>query len=1151
MLKKKFVIVDSGQILNSISSLIASENTSRYHLSIFSEVDQIYKIAYEAKQIGYDPKKEVEIYIAQDVATRTEGLVGPKGIATRLKTLEETLPKNKIVLQIAREIAQGKFVRGSPEILAEQALRTALSYQTEGITAAPIEGIGKVKIKSNPDKTQYLAIYYSGPIRSAGGTAQGISVIIANIISKELGLAPYKATDNEIERMLEEVRLYDQIMHLQLPTSDDEIRYAWKNLPIMITGNPTESEEVAGYRNIESMDSNRVRGGACLVLNDGLVGRAKKIIKRIKELEIEGWDWLGEIADGKYTDKRATDPANGEKPTIVLPDYSYISDALMGRPIFAGPTMVGGFRLRYGHARNTGIAGIGIHPGVMGIVNDYLATGTHLRTERPGKGSIVAPVDTIAPPIVILNDGEMKRIESYEEGVKIYKKIKNIVSLGDMLVGFGEFIQNNYRLCPAGFNEEWWLLELEKSGWTGRKENETDLEFISRFYYQYPSVTEVIELSKKWNVPLHPRYTPSWKFITVSEVNELHNQLWSKDAENLDIKIKPILEKLLIPHFVEIDRLNIGEFAISLKTQLPEDMEINLDEKSSLTYVQKNSDVQIRDTVGTTIGARMGRPEKAKGRLMKPQLHGLFPIGSDKKINRNLSKAVDIPQIRIRLGNRYCSSCNINQYHIFCKECNKMTFLQGICSNPQCRSKMDEAPCDVCGANVYYTKSFNLSTNELLDESYNRLGSIGSMNVKLMEQLKNPTGTPELLDKAILRARYKLNVFRDGTVRYDATDAPLTHFFPREIGTSIKKLRELGYTQDVYGNNLDKLDQLVELKVQDIIPHKSAFSHFKSVSKFIDDELSLIYELPKFYKIRSMEDLIGHLVIGLAPHTSAGVIGRIIGLTESSVCWAHPFWHAAKRRNCDGDEDGLILLLDGFLNFSKEYLPTTRGSKMDTPLVLVLTLNPKEVDDEAFNLDCVTNYPLELYEAANNFEMPNIIKKIIHRAEDRLGKVDQFEGFVFSHPTTNISSGPAITRYKNPDLSIRDKLYEQLDLAKIIKAVDVNKTALLILERHVLPDLIGNLRAFASQKVRCITCNSKYRRVPLSGKCINAECDRSNLVLTVPPKGVSKYFDICKDLVTKYDLGKYHENRIEKIKIALDSHFPDKGPRQLDLSEWL
>jgi DNA polymerase II large subunit len=556
--------------------------------------------------------------------------------------------------------------------------------------------------------------------------------------------------------------------------------------------------------------------------------------------------------------------------------------------------------------------------------------------------------------------------------------------------------------------------------------------------------------------------------------------------------------------------------------------------------------------MGTTIGARMGRPEKAKARRMSPQLHGLFPLGDG--VRRILGNAIEQGTIEVRLGDRYCTSCNLAQWEHFCRECGEKTKLRGQCTNQLCNKTLnpdEEGPCNDCGSRVDHTKFHKIDMLELKDKAGARLGQLEENSVKLKDQIDSPSGTVELLEKGILRARYDLHVFRDGTIRYDATDAPLTHFYPSETDISVEKLIEIGYTHDIYGHPLVSEDQLLEIKPQDILVNDSAIQHFIAVANFVDHELEQVYDLPPFYNIKTKEDIVGQLVIGLAPHTSAGVIGRVIGFTRSSVCWAHPFWHSSKRRNCDGDEDGLILLMDGFLNFSKEYLPTSRGSKMDTPLVLVATLNPAEVDDESFNLDSVTHYPLAFYYSASNFDLPGDVPEKINRAEDRIGTKLQYEGFMFSHMTKNIAEGPLLTRYKNDALDIRDKLAEQLNLAEIIRAVNERDTALRIFEKHALPDLMGNLRAFSTQQVRCVTCNTKYRRVPLRGNCVNENCRKSNLIFTVPPGGVTKYFDVCEDLVHRFKLGKYHEDRLAKIKISLDSLFAETGPTQTDLSDWM
>ncbi|MFW9876244.1 MAG: DNA polymerase II large subunit, partial [Candidatus Thorarchaeota archaeon] len=251
------------------------------------------------------------------------------------------------------------------------------------------------------------------------------------------------------------------------------------------------------------------------------------------------------------------------------------------------------------------------------------------------------------------------------------------------------------------------------------------------------------------------------------------------------------------------------------------------------------------------------------------------------------------------------------------------------------------------------------------------------------------------------------------------------------------------------------------------------------------------------------EDLIGHLVVGLAPHTSAGIIGRIIGFSQARSIYAHHFWHAAKRRNCDGDEDGIMLLLDPLLNFSRHYLPNKIGGRMDATLVISSILDPNEVDVEAHNVDTMFSYPLEFYEASENYSMPSEIEEIIDLVKDRLGTPEQYENLGFNVPTEDINEGPKTTAYKLYE-SMDDKIDAQLHLGKIIRAVEVRNVAEKILATHFNPDILGNLRKFSLQEFRCVKCNSKYRRPPLSnaGKC--PKCG-NKIILTVNRGGIEKY----------------------------------------------
>ena len=69
--------------------------------------------------------------------------------------------------------------------------------------------------------------------------------------------------------------------------------------------------------------------------------------------------------------------------------------------------------------------------------------------------------------------------------------------------------------------------------------------------------------------------------------------------------------------------------------------------------------------------------------------------------------------------------------------------------------------------------------------------------MKGVRGLTNATRTPEPIEKGLIRAKHDVSVFKDGTVRFDATNAPLTHFTPAEVGVDVQKLIELGYNYDV------------------------------------------------------------------------------------------------------------------------------------------------------------------------------------------------------------------------------------------------------------------------------------------------------------------------------------------------------------------
>ncbi|MCL2157120.1 MAG: DNA polymerase II large subunit, partial [Methanobrevibacter sp.] len=466
----------------------------------------------------------------------------------------------------------------------------------------------------------------------------------------------------------------------------------------------------------------------------------------------------------------------------------------------------------------------------------------------------------------------------------------------------------------------------------------------------------------------------------------------------------------------------------------------------------------------------------------------------------------------------------------------------------QCQISSFQSLCPQCGAptEVGNPKRKNINLSRLLRKASDKVGVRRVEEVKGVVGMISESKLPEPLEKGILRAKNDVYVFKDATIRHDSTDLPLTHFTPHEIGVSIDKLKSMGYEKDAYGEEIKSNDQIIELKVQDVVVSNKCGEYLVNVANFMDDLLDKFYSMDKFYNIRKKEDLIGHLIVGLAPHTSAGVLGRIVGFTNALACYAHPYFHSAKRRNCDSDEDSVMLLMDALINFSKSYLPSTRGGSMDAPLVLSSRIDPEEIDDESHNIDVLENFSLEFFNKTQENLKPSEILNLIDNVSMHLGTAEQYENLMFSHNTSNIHAGPNICLYKTLP-SMKEKVESQISLAEKIRAVDQRGVVEGILSSHFLPDIMGNSRAFSKQKVRCTKCNSKYRRIPLTGKCKCGE----NLVLSVSKGSVVKYLEISKDLVSRYPISPYLTQRLEIQEFGIDSLFESDKSKQSSLDIFL
>ena len=764
---------------------------------------------------------------------------------------------------------------------------------------------------------------------------------------------------------------------------------------------------------------------------------------------------------------------------------------------------------------------MGVHPATMALL-EFLAVGTQLKIEYPGKGNCVVPVDSIEGPTVKLKNGDVLILDTVKQAREVKKDVVEILFLGDMLVAFGEFLRNNQPLFPSGWCEEWWIQLLMRS--ENFDSENTDLD-LHKLEYEYLTAKEAFELSEKYDIPLHPKYTYCYNDVTIKDLNsliELIEQGKSTFSEDEGMKLdlsyqKRILEIIGVPHLVRdnkiiIDKDHSYSLIKTLTQKLPK-------KETTLEALNEISKIKIINKAPAYIGTRVGRPEKSKERLMRPAPHGLIPIGNNGGSRRLVATAAKKGSIKVDISRRKCTNpdCGISSFGSLCPKCGSPTEM----GNPSLKTIPLAAMLKKASDNVKVRR---------VDEVKGVVGMISESKL------------PEPIEKGILRAKHEVFTFKDGTIRHDSTDLPLTHFIPSEIGVTVEKLLEMGYEKDCYGNPIENEDQIIELKVQDIVISDNCGEYLLRTAQFIDDELERYYHMDTFYNVKEKSDLIGHLVAGLAPHTSAGVLGRIVGFTKALGCYAHPYFHSAKRRNCDSDEDAVMLLLDALINFSKSYLPNTRGGSMDAPLVLSSRIDPEEIDDESHNLDIFDRFPVEFYEETYTPHKPAEVLEYIDNVEMHLGTPQQYEGLMFSHHTSSIHAGPTVCLYKRLP-SMREKVEAQIALAENIRAVDQRGVVERVLSSHFLPDIMGNSRAFSKQKVRCPKCGAKYRRIPLTGKC---SCG-GNLILSVSKGSVTKYLEISQELVNRYPVSHYLRQRLEIQEYGINSLFESDKSKQSSL----
>ncbi|TKX87166.1 DNA polymerase II large subunit, partial [Halorubrum sp. SS5] len=912
----------------------------RYFARIEERLDEAWDVAETAKEQGRDPEPEIEIPVARDMADRVENILGIDGVAERVRDLEGEMSREEAALELVTDFVDGNVGDyDSREGKIEGAVRTAVALLTEGVVAAPIEGIDRVELLENDDGTEFVNVYYAGPIRSAGGTAQALSVLVADYARSLLDVDEYKPRDVEVERYAEEIALYDKETGLQYTPKDKESKFIAKHIPVMLDGEATSDEEVSGFRDLERVDTNSARGGMCLVAAEGIALKAPKIQRYTRNLDEVDWPWLQDLIDGTIgkdgagdgdapasdgadgdadedgddadgePDEPAADPAADDSPDgppRADPSQKFLRDLIAGRPVFTHPSEAGGFRLRYGRARNHGFATGGVHPATMHIVDDFLAAGTQIKTERPGKAHGVVPVDSIEGPTVRLANGEVRRIDDPEEAKAVSNGVEKVLDLGEYLVNYGEFVENNHPLAPASYAPEWWVQEFEAAG--------ADVQAMGddpHVDLEHPDVDRALAWARKYDCPLHPEYTYLWHDVSVDAFAALADAVAAGEVADgiLAIErtepVRDALESLLVEHAATPDALRIPTWrplarSLGIDDGLRRGWDADdlsaaareyADGENAIRAVNEVAPFEVRERAPTRIGNRMGRPEKSESRDLSPAVHTLFPINEAGGPQRDVAEAANVMDDTGRRGrhelevsDRVCPDCGEHTYAALCPDCETHTEPHYECNDCGTVCEPDEAgrvECPNCEWEVTAASYQEVDVNDAYRSALERVGERESAFeiLKGVQGLTSRNKTPEPIEKGVLRAKNGVTSFKDGTVRYDMTDLPVTAVRPEELDVTADHFRELGYETDIDGEPLRHDDQVVELRVQDIVLSDGAAEHMLKTADFVDDLLEQFYGLDRFYEVNERDDLVGELVFGMAPHTSAATVGRVVGFT--------------------------------------------------------------------------------------------------------------------------------------------------------------------------------------------------------------------------------------------------------------------------------
>src|SRR5256884_122184 len=295
----------------------------------------------------------------------------------------------------------------------------------------------------------------------------------------------------------------------------------------------------------------------------------------------------------------------------------------------------------------------------MHILDDFIAVGTQIKTERPGKAGAVTPCDTIEGPLVVLDTGDFVEVPDAAAAKRLAGHVRIIADLGEILIPFGEFLENNHVLMPGAFSPEGDGLLLKKA--LGQL----------RAGWEPATASHALGWPGEGGVPLPPRHNLFSHDFAVEDLQLLRERIGDEgrltegrlvvpaDEEFREWFVRPgvlyavrgsdfVVERhtdvLMVTLGIAVDQSN---FVLAPRPETTD----------PLAFATALAGFLVKARGPTRIGARMARPEKAAPRKMQPAPHSLFPIGHEGGAQRLLLEAASKETIEVEVGLRICSAC--------------------------------------------------------------------------------------------------------------------------------------------------------------------------------------------------------------------------------------------------------------------------------------------------------------------------------------------------------------------------------------------------------------------------------------------------------------------------------------------------------------